>query len=168
VVTLAMLIGLIRARPDDRAARARSATAAWAIVVGVGLNGLAPYLGLKTEASYTMFSNLRTEGGTWNHLVLPVEVRLFGLLNDLVRPLEASDEWLRARAEAGERLVFLGFHHYANRRPDLRVRYERAGEVHEVERVALDPVLSRPVPYLVRKLLWFKPVPSDGRNACQH
>jgi hypothetical protein len=169
VVTLATLVRVMRIRPDDGSARGwRSAPAAWAIVAAVGLNGLAPYLGLKTEASYTMFSNLRTEGGSWNHLVMPVEVRRFTLLNDLVRPLEASDDWLRARVETGDRLVFLGFHHYASRRPELRVRYERAGEVHDVKRVAHDPVLSRPVPYLVRKLLWFKPVPARGRNACQH
>ena len=168
--SLGALVRLVQARPDAHASPrgGPAAAAAWAVTLLVALNGLAPYVGLKTEASYTMFSNLRTEGGLWNHLILPVDVRIFALQNDLVRPLDASDAWLRARARAGERLVFLGFHHYASRRPELRVRYERAGEVREVERVALDPLLSRPVPYLLRKLLWFKPVPSDGRNACQH
>jgi hypothetical protein len=168
--TLAVVVRRLRPHVEERSAHAswRVAAPAWAIVALVAVNGAAPYLGLKTEAAYTMFSNLRTEGTRWNHLVIPVGVRLFELQNDLVRPLDASDDWLRARARDGDRVVFFTFHHYVSRRPDLRVRYERAGRVHDVEHVGADPVLSRPVPYLARKLLWFKPVPPDGRNTCQH
>ncbi|HIE71964.1 MAG TPA: hypothetical protein EYP98_18285, partial [Planctomycetes bacterium] len=38
------------------------------IVFVVFLNGASPYLGLKTEHSFAMFSNLQTEGDEWNHL----------------------------------------------------------------------------------------------------
>lgn len=33
--------------------------------------GLTSYLGLRTAGNYSMFSNLRTEAGGWNHLLLP-------------------------------------------------------------------------------------------------
>lgn len=33
--------------------------------------GLTSYLGLRTAGNYSMFSNLRTEPGGWNHLLLP-------------------------------------------------------------------------------------------------
>ena len=39
------------------------------------LNGMAPYLGLKTEFSFAMFSNLRCE--PWRHLVIPASWRPF-------------------------------------------------------------------------------------------
>ena len=39
-----------------------------AMPVLVLLNGLCPYIGLKTETSFTMFANLRTEEGLANHL----------------------------------------------------------------------------------------------------
>jgi hypothetical protein len=38
-------------------------------------NGLAPYVGVKTEFSMAMFSNLRCKG--WNHLVFPARWRVF-------------------------------------------------------------------------------------------
>ena len=33
------------------------------------LNGISPYLGLKTEGSISMFSNLHVEGRTTNHFL---------------------------------------------------------------------------------------------------
>ena len=41
------------------------------------LNCFSPYLGLKTEFSLAMFSNLRCE--PWNHLVFPASLRIFKL-----------------------------------------------------------------------------------------
>jgi len=41
------------------------------------LNGSSPYLGLKTETSFAMFSNLRTIGGLSNHLLVGAGVQIF-------------------------------------------------------------------------------------------
>ena len=51
----------------------------------VVLNGMCPYLGLKTDSSFAMFSNLRTEPGFANHLVMPHGPQPFGFQGDLVR-----------------------------------------------------------------------------------
>jgi hypothetical protein len=49
------------------------------------LNGVTPYLGLKTVANYSMFSNLRTEEGRTNHLVPFVQnMEISNLLRDTV------------------------------------------------------------------------------------
>ena len=40
-------------------------------------NAMTPYLGLKTESSFAMFSNLHTETGYWNHAFIPEGVRVF-------------------------------------------------------------------------------------------
>src|SRR6185295_16640158 len=45
--------------------------AAWVVPAVALINGATPYLGLKTVANYSMFSNLRTEGGRTNHLLVP-------------------------------------------------------------------------------------------------
>ena len=42
----------------------------------LAVNSVSPYVGLKTESSFTMFSNLHTEQGSWNHLI-PEVVRVF-------------------------------------------------------------------------------------------
>jgi hypothetical protein len=56
--------------------------------------GFAPYIGLKTEASFTMFSNLRTEGHLWNHLLLPQSMRVFRFQDELIKVVETSDPCL--------------------------------------------------------------------------
>ena len=48
-------------------------------------NGLMPYLGLKTETSFAMYSNLRTEGGYSNHWLLPASLQIWDYQRDLVK-----------------------------------------------------------------------------------
>jgi hypothetical protein len=43
----------------------------------VVFNGLNPYLGLKTEGTFSMFSNLRTELNSTNHLFIPISLQIF-------------------------------------------------------------------------------------------
>lgn len=45
----------------------------WVIPALALLNGLTPYLGLKTVANFSMFSNLRVEAGASNHFLVPAE-----------------------------------------------------------------------------------------------
>ncbi|MDX1627158.1 MAG: hypothetical protein R3345_00580 [Fulvivirga sp.] len=55
-------------------------------------NGLNPYLGLKTEYSFAMYSNLRTEAGQSNHLLIDNELKLFDFQEDLVFILDTNIE----------------------------------------------------------------------------
>ena len=55
----------------------------------VVLNGLSPYVGLKTETSWAMYSNLRTEVHP-NHFLVPASVKVFGYQDDLVEILATS------------------------------------------------------------------------------
>jgi hypothetical protein len=65
----------------------------WAVApVLVALNALTPYVGLKTQNAFTMYSNLQTEQGVWNHLFLPEAMRVFELQDDLVEIVNADDE----------------------------------------------------------------------------
>lgn len=63
------------------------------------LNGLAPYLGLKTDTSFEMFSGLRTEPGAWNSLVVPEAVRVFDYQDQAVTVLPTGDRMLRFEVE---------------------------------------------------------------------
>jgi hypothetical protein len=65
------------------------------------LNGACPYLGLKTETSFAMYSNLRTEGGRSNHLLSPADVAPFRFQEDLVEIIDSSDTGLRGIANSG-------------------------------------------------------------------
>ncbi|MCM1981719.1 hypothetical protein [Lyngbya confervoides] len=58
--------------------------------------GLSPYLGLRTAGTFTMFSNLRTEGPRSNHLLLATNpLKVWGYQEDLVKVLEMNPDFAR-------------------------------------------------------------------------
>jgi len=131
-------------------------------------NGLAPYLGLKTEGSYSMFSNLRTEGGMSNHLIVRETLPLAGYQDDLVAIVHSSDRKLQRYADQGYVLPYFEFRSYVSRRPDIAVTYLRHGVQRSITRIGDDPELSRPVSLIQRKLLAFKPVDMRPAVRCRH
>lgn len=66
------------------------------VPIVVALIGLTPYLGLRTAGNFSMFSNLRTEGDTSNHLLLGGNpVKLWGYQEDVVWILDIDDRYGR-------------------------------------------------------------------------
>jgi len=59
------------------------------------LNGLGPYLGYKTAATWAMFSNLHVEGGWTNHWLVPASWQLCGMAADLVTVVQSDVELIR-------------------------------------------------------------------------
>ena len=163
---------------------------AWVIPVLAFVNGATPYLGLKTEANYSMFSNLRTEGGQTNHFLVPAG-RFFvsDYQNDLVRVdsvvgypsgLLPWQAWL----EEGDRRVRRNSRWLADipqaRVPFIEVKrtlqywkhlgftkasitYVRRGQRYQVEDAFSDRELMRPLSFWERKLLAFRTVEDDGQ-----
>ncbi len=168
---------------------------AWVIPLIAFLNGTTSYIGLKTVSNYSMFSNLRTEGGHTNHLLVPAG-RFFVAdhQNDLVRVwridgeapaewpwwvrLEGGPRWMRRNirwlAEGpGARVPFAELRRTvqlwsAVGITEIAVVYERGGERHQLDDAGEDPELARPMPLWERKLMAFRGVPADGReSACR-
>lgn len=138
-----------------------------AIPIGVlVLNGLCPYVGLKTETSYTMYSNLQTEGDLWNHLLLPLSMRRFGYQDELAQLLDSDDPVLRSDAEQGTRWVPFELQRYLSERPHVEVRYQLRGVLHH--QVAGGPPVPPPGNPIERKLLWFRPVRAPENNGVTH
>ena len=146
----------------------------------VVLNAASPYLGLKTRFSFTMFSNLQTEPGRWNHVVIPEAVRVFGLQDGLVRFDQVSDPALAAQLEfytgrkrtssgavTGDALgmPLLAAQRLASYFPGATITYEYDGKSYVAAPVSSDPILGAPVPYLVQKLGGFRPL--DALDTCQ-
>lgn len=167
-----LLPALLQARETGAAA---PALAAWwrrpLLLVApllVALNGLSPYLGLKTENSFTMFSNLRTEGTGWNHYLMPRRLRVFGFQDEPVRILGGSDPELQRLARGGFRLVPFELRRYAAEHPDASLVYESAEGRFDARRAADDPRLARAPDALLARLLLFRPVAPAERNLCLH
>jgi hypothetical protein len=111
-------------RPAPAAGRIRALRPGYAIVaVVMVVNALSPYAGLKTEASFAMFSNLQTEPGHWNHVLVPEAVRVFGAQDELVRIESASAPTLERRRRAGILMVRFELERYLRQHPRERATY---------------------------------------------
>jgi hypothetical protein len=132
------------------------------------LNGFSPYLGLKTEAAFSMYSNLRTEGPHWNHLLLPARLQLGPYQDDLVSIHASTEDVLRQSHERGEELVGVEFGRLVGRLcrhpgAPVAVDYTRNGSRHLVTDACEAASRARPSPWAHRFLV-FRPVTA----ACRH
>jgi hypothetical protein len=169
--------GVVHAwRRTDRAAPlafALRGPAQWALQILLIAAGLSPYIGFRTEGSFAMFSNLRTEGGHTNHLFMPL-VPVFGYQNDLVEIVSTNDKrLLRMTSKLTHKLVLFEFQKYIRWRVHSG-RHVRVGILLQGRRMGPLPaeeIAWRLPEYnaLETKLLWFRPVPADGQpHVCQH
>ena len=71
------------------------------VIAAFAINGLSPYLGVKTQLTISMYSNLRVESEErWNHFLVPEAVRVFGNDDDVIRVASIGSqdlEWLEGR-----------------------------------------------------------------------
>lgn len=136
-------------------------------------NGLCPYLGLKTEAAFAMYSNLRTEGGRSNHLLIREPLALADYQTDLVWILGTSDPGLATVAQERLPIPFYLLRRYtcelaSQGRTNISVVYQRNGARLRVDNAERDPELSAMPNYLERKLLTFRKILIGTPNACEH
>jgi hypothetical protein len=131
------------------------------------VNGLLPYLGLKTETSFAMYSNLHTEGGRTNHWLMSPKLQVWDFQRDLVRIRRTSVNPIQRLANRGYSWPYYEFKWMMQAHPDASVTYEHNGKVHRVRRVADAPEFAPGNP-LLRKFMRFRPVARDDRTLCIH
>ncbi len=144
----------------------------WIPVLLVVLNGVAPYLGVKTETSFAMFSNLRIEEGRTNHLLIERTAQLTDHAEDMVRILDATDPELALLAQHRHRIAFFELRDHLQRASadgrEIRVTFERGGRIATLSgRDDLDRHVPAVHP-LARKLLYHRSVPPEGVVPCGH
>jgi len=79
-----------------------------ALIVGLGM---APYLGLWTERAFGMYSNVRTEGGRSNHLIMRPWMQLFDYQRQLAVVVHDSGQLVLPRDSRQRALPMLEVHH---------------------------------------------------------
>ena len=141
----------------------------WLIPALLIFDGLNPYLGLKTETSFAMYSNLRTEGGQSNHLLWRHPLTGAGYQQDLVQVVDSSDTGPH-HLPKGLYVPFMELrqrvlHLLHDGRHDLSVTYIRNGKLVSVASAKSDPELSARPSFLERKLLIFREIRTEG---CPH
>lgn len=127
----------------------------------------APYIGLRTEASIAMFSNLHTEAGQSNHLLMPKPPYLFSYQNDVAMIKASSDPDLQYYADRNFGLVMFSLQERLKKKPQQWVTYELNGIRHEKATAASLGALTH-ASFWERKLLIFKHVDFARPKACTH
>jgi hypothetical protein len=146
----------------------RLASPVWALApIVVIVNALTPYLGLKTQDTFTMYSNMQTEAGHWNHELVPQDVQVFPYQNDLVRIVDSSDEDLIEAAQNDREWVWWELRAWAADNPDEWVEYERDGEVVRADPAGDHPELGDDPNPVLQKLVLFRDVPTEDGNDCR-
>lgn len=139
-----------------------------AVPVLVFLNGICPYLGLKNENSFAMYSNLRTERRAFNHIFIPSWVQVFRYQDDIVEPKKSNHPRIRKYIRRHLLINFMTLQAIVGGRKKGMIVYLRDGQLYTVPDVSKDPILSRRLPAWKRKLLHFRPVTRHGKNYCHH
>ena len=153
--------------PERRLLLPRHAAPA-AIAVLFFLNGMSPYVGLKTESSIAMFSNLHTEGSVTNHLLFEQPPYLFSFQESLVEIKGSTDEVLQHHADRGRRLVEYEFWRHLRAHPEASVTYQLDGQTYTLERAGDHATAAAAAPWLLDKFLLFKPVDPARPKVCSH
>ena len=128
------------------------------LLIIILLNSLGPYLGFKTYATMTMYSNLVVEEQSSNHLFIP-SIPVSNLAYDTVEIIDSSNRKLKAYSQLGYKVTWHELRRELADDPSASISYVRDGQFVELEQAYLDPELSSTDPIL-HKLLGFRPVSS--------
>jgi hypothetical protein len=146
---------------------ARQPLALYLIPLTLFVTCWSPYVGLKTESSIAMFSNLHTEGGVTNHLLFAKPPYLFSYQDDVVEVLESSSPTIQRLIQRKEGMVLFAMKEFLRTHPEAWISYRQAGVVHDRVTVAAFPA-SEHANWLERHFLLFKPVDFARPKVCSH
>lgn len=161
----------------------------WLMMIPLMINGFSPFLGFKTETSFAMYSNLKTEGTVpGNHMFLPT-INLVDYQQDLVNIIDTDHvqlmKWIervplhdRSNVPRKLNVVFFEFNRVIaeamaeDADVEFFVTYSRNdGEVQTFRSSdpgARDADVAQLEPFILRKLMFYRTVFAGEASYCQH
>lgn len=136
---------------------------AWILVGLVALNGLTPYLELKTGTSWNMYSNLYTVDGESNHFVIRSTLPLSNAQADPITVLGANDAGLSEYVDSGYLLPERTFLDYLAQHPGAEASVLQSGR----ERVMTSQVDGQSPNPILERFGLFRAIDSQSPVRCQ-
>ncbi len=131
-----------------------------------------PYIGLKTEQNLNMFSNLYTEQGQTNHILITSPPYLFDYQTDIVRILKSNDPYFLILRDEGLLIPYIEFRRMLSQTPEdyrkiLAVLYERNGKAELItpDRTT-DPDVFKPLSPWLQDWFHFRYVATKRPQVC--
>lgn len=167
VVTIVATVRFLGQAPPVTSVRLAPHHAVFAVIpLLVVLNGISPYVEVKTGYGWNMYANLRTVDGDTNHLLVPRTFPLTDEHVDLVEILGSDAPALAWYAANDYALTWRALRTYVSAHPDVRLRYRRGSEVVALARASDDPELVAPVPEWRDKVQLFRAVDLRSPERC--
>jgi hypothetical protein len=136
--------------------------AAVCLVAIVVVNGIAPYVGIKTASGWNMYANLVTVDGRGNHLIVPSWVEVVTV--EYVDVTATTDQDLRAYVDSGWAVPERNLRQHLSEHPESTVTYVRTDGL---RRSGSGRELGEPLPPVVRRLLPLRSVDRVTPARCQ-
>ena len=137
------------------------------IPIAFFLNGLSPYLGLKTESSISMYSNLYVEGRTTNHFFHGVFPGFWNYSDEVITVIESNDNRLRE----GEAFVRYDFDRRLLNLQNVKVTVQSNLKKTPQQISAIEGNWKNTYAdssWIMKKFLLFKPVDYSRPKVCSH
>ncbi len=132
----------------------------------VVLNGLTPYLELKTGYGWNMYANLQMVDGTSNHLIVRRSLPLTDEQKDPVRIIDSNAASLARYGAHDYGLTWRQFRGYLAKHPSVRITYERGGETVALQRASDRPELIEPLSGWREKVQLFRAIDLEEPVRC--
>ena len=158
----------VRTRPVEQSQGRRYAGVLLLLPTLVLLNGLSPYLGLKTRTAWQMYSNLNLSPYDSNHYFIPSSLDLGGFMADAVRLTATTDPTLESQyMRTGQLITWHELRRYVAQHPDIWLAYTRTGRPPKAFGPAEeDAALKAPGWVGLEKLLIFRPLGPQAGAIC--
>lgn len=166
-VIIVVLVRYARRQPDGPA-KPLGRPPAWLVAVPAlaFVNGLLPYVEVRSAGSWNMYANLRVVDGESNHFVVRRGLPLTREHRELIEILRSDDPRLEYYATEGLLLPRKQLRSYVAGNPDVAVTYRYSGEVVDSPRAGDDPLLDEPVSLFREKFQVFRSVSANQPEAC--
>jgi len=134
------------------------------LIALVIVHAMNPYLGLSTVPVFTMYSNLRTEGGLHNHLIVP-RAPWRTTQDVLVEMVPTTNPEVVARAPQAEWITLHEARRLVHLLPEASLTFRLNGALHTHTSSTTDPLLQRANP-IAEFFIHHRSVPMQG-STCQ-
>ncbi len=140
------------------------------------LFGFSNYLGLRTAGNFSMFSNLRTEGESSNHILLNTNpVKIYTFQEDVVEILKIDRQGrniYKRMPRQGQKIPRVEFSRildtyrtWGNRNIAMTVIYN--DKIRTTEKAGFDSNFDLDSPWIYKKLLKFRAIEHGDQQLCQ-
>lgn len=140
----------------------------WALLGALAVHAIGPYIGWKSELSFSMYSNLRVRNGQSNHWLVPRTLDLWGWQSDWVGIRDSSSMRLLGVRRRKQEMTWLEFRDHLARDCGVSARFTRKGKKFRRREGDTSPPFSQPLPWWQRKLTRFRPIDQGPGQSCVH